>query len=68
MGTYCTLLKQKYPSIGRGLTAPSVRRFCSSNKILKKKGPQLDLIVAQSVSEVYFYVFFSLRCISSKPP
>ena len=50
------LLKQTYPLIGYGLPARSVRRFCSSNKILKKKGPQLDVIAAQSVSEVYLYV------------
>ena len=66
--TISSLLKQKYPSIDRGLSARSVRRFCSSNKISKKQGPQLDVIVAQSVSEVYLYVFISLRFISSKPP
>ena len=50
--TISALLKQKYPSIGRGLSARSVRRFCVSNNISKKKGPELDMIVAQSVSEV----------------
>ena len=46
------ILKDEYPSITRGLSARSVRRFCASNGISKKKGAQLDAVVAQSVSEV----------------
>ena len=46
------ILKDEYPSITRSLSARSVRRFCASNRISKKKGAQLDAVVAQSVSEV----------------
>ena len=42
-----------YPSTRRGLSARSVRRFCAANGISKRKGNQLDGIVAQGVSEVY---------------
>lgn len=46
------ILKDEYPSVIRGLSARSVRRFCASKGISKKKGAQLDAAVAQSVSEV----------------
>ena len=39
-------------SANRGLSARSVRRFCAANGIRKRKGADLDGIVAQSVSEV----------------
>ena len=45
-------LQTSYPSVTRGLSARSVRRFCASYGITKKKGADLDLIVAHSVSEV----------------
>lgn len=50
-------LRMSYSSATRGLSARSVRRFCAFHGITKKKGPDLDLVISQSVSEVsYKYV------------
>ena len=47
-------LRMSHTSVTRGLSARSVRRFCALHG---KKGPDLDLIISQSVSEVsYKYV------------
>ena len=46
------ILQSSYPLIARGLSGRSVRRFCASHGITKKKGADLDLVVAQSISEV----------------
>ena len=46
------ILQSSYPLIARGLSGRSVRRFCASHGIKKKKGADLDLVVAQSISEV----------------
>ena len=45
-------LLQSNVSVIRGLSARSVRRFCTDRGITKRKGADLDEIVAQSVSEV----------------
>ena len=45
-------LQSSNVAVTRGLSARSVRRFCADNGIKKKKGADLDNIVAQSVSEV----------------
>lgn len=50
--TISHVLKNNYPSIARGLSTRSVRRFCAQNQISKKKAPQLDAVIAQSVLEV----------------
>ena len=46
------MLQSANVSANRGLSARSVRRFCAANGITKRKGADLDGIVAQSVSEV----------------
>ena len=46
------LLQSTNVSIIRGLSARSVRRFCANHGIMKRKGSDLDEVVAQSVSEV----------------
>lgn len=47
-------LQMSYTSVTRGLSARSVRRFCALHGIAKKKGPDLDLVISQSVSEVSY--------------
>ncbi len=44
-------LKQVYPRV-QGLSARSVRRFCSKEGIKKLKGPQLDTVVEEAIDEV----------------
>ena len=44
-------LKQVYPGV-QGLSARSVRRFCSKEGIKKLKGPQLDTVVEEAIDEV----------------
>lgn len=39
----------------RGLSARSVRRFCAANGMSKRKGNQLDEIVAQGVSGIILH-------------
>lgn len=46
------ILKATYPSIVRGLSVRSVRRFCSTNDIHRCKDSTLDEIVEECVSEV----------------
>ena len=46
------ILKATYPSIVRGLSVRSVRRFCSMNSIHRCKDSRLDEIVEECVSEV----------------
>ena len=45
-------LMLRYPAINRGLSARSVRRFCSMNGIKKLSDSELDTIVKKSVEEV----------------
>lgn len=45
----------RHPSISRGLSARSIRRFCASRGIGKRKEAELDHIISQSVSEVSLY-------------
>ena len=46
------ILKATYPSIVRGLSVRSVRRFCSMNSIHCCKDSRLDEIIKECVSEV----------------
>ena len=46
------ILKATYPSIVRGLSGRSVRRFCSMNSIHCCKDSRLGEIVKECVSEV----------------
>ena len=46
------ILKATYPSIIRGLSVRSVRRFCSMNDIHRCKDSRLHEIVEECVSEV----------------
>ena len=46
------ILKTTYPSIVRGLSVGSVRRFCLNNDIHRCKDSELDTIVDKCVSEV----------------
>ena len=45
-------LQSSNVAVTQGLSAKSVRRFCADNGIKKRKGADLDNIVAQSVTEV----------------
>ena len=45
-------LQSVYPSIQRGLSARSVRRFCNEKGITKLKGNELDEVVEEAVVEV----------------
>ena len=45
----------RHPSISRGLSARSIRRFCASRGISKRKETELDHIISQSISEVSLY-------------
>ena len=45
-------LMLRYPAINQGLSARSVRRFCSMNGIKKISDSELDTIVKKSVEEV----------------
>ena len=46
------ILKTTYPSIVRGLSVRSVRRFCLNNDIHRCKDSELDMIVDKCDSEV----------------
>ena len=46
------ILKATYPSIVRGLSVRSVRRFCSMNNIHRCKNSRLYEIIEECVSEV----------------
>ena len=46
------ILKATYPSIVRGLSVRSVRRFCSKNGIHCCEDSRLDEIIKECVSEV----------------
>ena len=46
------LLQSTNVSVIRGRSARRIRRFCADHGITKRKGADLDEIVAQSVSEV----------------
>ena len=45
----------RHPSISRGLSARSIRRFCATRGISKRKETELDHIISQSISEVSLY-------------
>lgn len=45
-------LQAAHPSVQRGLSARSVRRFCSTRGISKRTNAELDAIVSETVSQV----------------
>lgn len=46
------ILKTAHPSMDRGLSARSVRRFCSSKGISRRTDAELDAIISESVAQV----------------
>ena len=46
------ILKTSHSSVHRGLSARSVRRFCSSRGISKRTDAELDAIISDSVAQV----------------
>jgi hypothetical protein len=50
------ILKTAHSSVHRGLSARSVRRFCSSQGISKRTDAELDAIITDSVAQVYLYM------------
>ena len=45
-------LQGRFPSVMRGLSARSLRRFCRNHSIQKRKGAELDSIVSDCINEV----------------
>ena len=46
------ILKTAHSSVHRGLSARSVRRFCSSRGISKRTDAELDAVISDSVAQV----------------
>ena len=47
------VLQAAHPSVQRGLSARSVRRFCSSRGISKRTNAEVDAIVSETVTQLY---------------
>ena len=56
MNGISTELKKMFPENNRGISARSVRRFCSNEGIAKMTENELDDVVRRSINEVNYSV------------
>ena len=52
LGDIALILRRQHPSVTRGLSARSLRRYCHRHAIGKRKGPALDSVVSACIRTV----------------